>query len=511
MSKFTAGDDLLGMALESVPMGFLLLDGNHRLVQANEALLRIIGRMEGLAPGARADRLFAPEAWSRIAQELALTGRTGARRFAARFAATAERGEIEAHIVAQTLRAASGKPGMLLLWVTETPRPQAFTAELAHDLNNLLTAIAGAGALILARDADSATLGNVREILAGTDRGTELVRQVLASGDPQPSAPQATPITPSIGALAPLLRRLLGSQVALALALEEPGPVAEIAPAALDRVLINLAINARDAMQEGGQLFVRSGTVALAQPLAQRFETVPPGRYARIELTDTGKGIAPEILPRIFDPSFTTRRAEGGNGLGLASVRGLVRRARGFITVESEPGRGSCFRVYLPCSGAAAPLAGPAPDPSPPEAAATAKGPRRALLVEDEPTVGRVAELALRQGGWEVHLAESADSVLANLGQLTRPDVLVSDMAMPGMDGPTLVRILRTHWPGLPAILVSGYAENGGQDTFRDEGIAFLPKPYRLASLLSLMAEAAQTMPAPNSLPNSLIESPTGR
>ncbi len=506
-SREAVCDDFFDTMLGGAPAGFLLLDGDRRIVRVNDTLLRIAGRAVAPSPGTRSDHLFVPEERTRIARELAFTGKTGSRRFAARLSAASGGGEITVDVAARALRTGRGKPAYFLLWITETSYRHAVTAELAHDLSNLLTAITGAGELILARNADPATLDNAREILAGAERAKTLAREIFAAGQPEQRAPQATSLTQSISMLIPLLHRLLGGQVELVLALEEPGPMVSIDPAALDRVLLNLAANARDAMQEGGKLLVRSGVVALAQALAQGLETIPPGCYARIEVTDTGKGIAPEILPRIFEPSFTTRRTEGGNGLGLASVRRLVRRAHGFVTVESELGRGSCFRVYLPCSGAAAPLAGPVPDPSPLMAAVTAEKPRRALLVEDEAAVGRVAELALRQGGWEVYLAESADPVLANLGRLARPDIVVSDMSLPGMDGLTLVRILRAHWPGLPAILVSGYAEERGPNALRDEGVAFLPKPYRLADLLSLMADAARTV----QMPNSLIESPAGR
>ena len=242
-------------------------------------------------------------------------------------------------------------------------------------------------------------------------------------------------------------------------------------PTQLDQVLVNLAVNARDAMPNGGRLSLRSGHITLFRPLTRGHETIPPGRYVMIEVEDTGTGIAPEVLPRIFDPFFTTRRERGGSGLGLATAHGIIRQSDGFIAVESEPGRGTCFRIYLPRHDGSDTIGVPSPPAAQavPEARPAAAAPpppgesapvrRTALIVEDEPVVGRIAQRALTSRGWAVHLAESGDAVLANLDRLARPDVLVSDVVMPGTDGPTLVRRLRERWPGLPAVLVSGYVE----------------------------------------------------
>ncbi|MGH7078103.1 MAG: response regulator, partial [Acetobacteraceae bacterium] len=223
---------------------------------------------------------------------------------------------------------------------------------------------------------------------------------------------------------------------------------------------------------------------------------IPPGRYVMLEVEDTGSGIAPEVLPRIFDPFFTTRRERGGSGLGLATAHGIIRQSGGFIAVDSEPGKGTCFRIYLPRYDAIDSLGvPPRPEPAalipPPPLPLPDRRPT-ALLVEDEPVVGRIAERALTNQGWTVRLVESADGVLANLETLRRPDVLVSDVAMPGMDGPTLARRLRERWPGLPTILVSGYVEEALRQSLEAEDMAFLPKPYTLANLLEAAAAAVR-------------------
>ena len=355
---------------------------------------------------------------------------------------------------------------------------------IAHDVNNLLTAISGGAELILARGGDPATIEDAREIAAAAARAASLVGRLLAPGGGARPEPRAIALGPAIGALAPLLGRLLGSRIDLVLALEDPGPMVRIDPAELDRVLVNLAVNAQKPMEAGGEFRLSTGEATLARARG----AVPPGRYATIEAADTGCGIAPALLPRIFAPGFTTRAGEGGHGLGLAAAHEIVREAGGFIRVESEPGRGTRFCIHLPLL-----------EPPGDQAGAAATPGRTALVVEDEPAVGRVAALALRKQGWVVHLAESAESVLANLGRLARPDVLVSDLALPGLDGPALVRRLRERWPGLPAILASGYVDEAARLGLAAEQIIFLAKPYRLASLVSAVSAAAGAIAAATS------------
>jgi two-component system cell cycle sensor histidine kinase/response regulator CckA len=506
-------DELFGVLLHDAPSGLLVLDRNGLVVRANAALCRMAGRDNGLGPGSRADALFPPDERTPVARELALhlAGKAGAREFATRLRAPEGGSETTVDVSVQVLHEADGKPSGLVLWLTDTSRQQELEAQLAHgqklqavgqlaggiahDFNNLLTAITGAAELILSRGADAGTVEDVQQIRASAERGAALVRQLLAFGRQQRLQPRIVPINAAISEVSSLLRRLLGGKIQLELELEEPGRTVKVDPTQLDQVLINLAVNARDAMPEGGQLFLRSGHITLFRPLLSGHETIPPGRYVMIEVEDTGCGIPPDVLPRIFDPFFTTRRERGGSGLGLATAHGIVRQSEGFIAVESEPGKGTRFRIYLPRHDADQTIDMP-PPPSPllppvtaaagaGEPAAEAAGGRRALVVEDEPAVGRIAERALRKAGWEVHLADSAEAVLANLDTLARPDVLVSDVVMPGMDGPSLVRRLRERWPGLPAVLVSGYVEESLRRDIEAESMTFLAKPYTLADLLA--------------------------
>jgi len=273
-------------------------------------------------------------------------------------------------------------------------------------------------------------------------------------------------------------------------------------------VLVNLAVNARDAMPEGGLLTLRSGHVTLVRPLIRGQETIPPGRYVMVEVADTGIGIPLDVLPRIFDPFFTTRRESGGTGLGLSTVHGIVRQSDGYLAVESEIGKGTSFRLYLPRHDVAdlvtaPPPPRPAPAPAPAIPRPEADRGRTVLLVDDEDMVRAMAGRALRQRGWEVLSADSAEAALHLLedrrAESVRPppSVLVSDVVMPGMDGPALVHAVRADYPNIPAILVSGYAEEALRKDCTGPGIVFLSKPYTLKALLAAVQDVAATTAEP--------------
>jgi two-component system cell cycle sensor histidine kinase/response regulator CckA len=291
-----------------------------------------------------------------------------------------------------------------------------------------------------------------------------------------------------------VIQPALGHGVSLEMALEQPGRRVRVDPGQLDQVLTNLAMNASNAMPHGGRLTLRSGRATLYRKQVHGRETIPPGRYVVIAVQDTGTGIPPELMDRIFEPFFTTRRAQGGSGLGLATAHGIIRQSGGFLTVESELGRGTTFRIYLPREEATATQA---EAPAPVRAAAPALGPvsaspRRLLLVDDEYTVRRVTARALTKHGWQVLEAESAEAALALLDADpgTVLTALVSDVVMPGQDGAALVDAVRTRYPELPAILVSGYAEGVLGDR-GIEAVGFLGKPYTPKTLLARLEEIA--------------------
>jgi two-component system cell cycle sensor histidine kinase/response regulator CckA len=355
---------------------------------------------------------------------------------------------------------------------------------IAHDFNNLLTAIAGA-----AEDLGSHVLAAGQEDLAqirgSAARGAALVRQLLAFGGQQTLQPRVLALNDAVRDAASLLARLLGPGVVLTLALEEPGRMVKVDPTQLDQVLVNLAVNARDAMPGGGTLTIATGHRLLLQPETADGQTLPPGRYATLEVRDTGRGIPPEVLPRIFEPFFTTRRGAGGTGLGLSTVHGIVRQSGGFLSVRSTVGQGTVFCITLPRHEN--PIAAGAPTPAPAANAPPPDG-KILLLVEDEPAVRRLAARALRRGGWEVVEAASGSEAL-DLPAATLA-LVVSDVIMPGLDGPALVRALRARQPGLPAILISGYADAAQRLALAREDISFLAKPFAMGELVRL-AQAA--------------------
>jgi two-component system cell cycle sensor histidine kinase/response regulator CckA len=273
------------------------------------------------------------------------------------------------------LRESDGAISGLLLRLTDLSVEKRLEAELAqlqkmqavgqlaggiaHDFNNLLTAICAAADSVLEREScEAATLDDVRQIRQSADRGAALVRQLLAFGRRQPLMPAVVPVNAAVRNLSDLLTRLLGEQVRLRLELEEPGRSVRVDPSQLDQVLVNLAVNARDAMPGGGTLTLRTGHLTLYQPQRVGPDTMPPGRYVAIGVEDTGEGIPPATLPLVFEPFFTTRRERGGNGLGLSTVQGIVRQSGGFVTVESVVGRGTCVSFWLPRHEAAEVVSG---------------------------------------------------------------------------------------------------------------------------------------------------------
>ena len=496
--------------------GRLILDRQGALVRANDPLRRMLGPAADLSAGTPVLRLVVEAdrdaVWAALAA--ALAGTPG-RPLAARLLAAGP-APLAVALTATPLREADGGSSGALVTLkddsaqarlaTQLAQAQRLQAAgqlaggIAHDFNNLLTAILGAAdavGAIAGLPADAAE--ELALIRAGVARGSALVRQLLAFGRRQTLQPRVLAVNQVLTDIAALLRRLLGSRVRLELGLEQPGPAVRADPTALDQVLLNLAVNARDAMPQGGTLTLRSGHMTLRRPLPRGPETIPPGRYAMIEVQDTGSGIPPELVGRIFEPFFTTRREQGGTGLGLATVHGIVRQSGGFLAVESAPGHGTRLRVYLPrCEDAA--VAAPAPPPPAAPLRADIAAPRSVLLVDDEPTVRQVAARALTRHGWHVLAAESAEDALALLDVAAPPALaaVVTDLVMPGEDGTALVRAIRArlHRPALPAILVSGYATEALRlevaAALPGDATMFLPKPYEIADLAARLRDVTE-------------------
>ena len=517
-----------GMALlfQDPSAGRLIIDRHGRLLQASELLRRMLGPAVDLSPGTPVLLLFAEADRDAVWTELGPVLRGQARALPARaFPAHLAVGGPEPLLVAVTLsavREADGSASGALLAVQDVSAQARLKAQLAHaqrlqaagqlaggiahDFNNLLTAILGAADAIGVQAALGAEAReDLAQIRASADRGSALTRQLLAFGRRQTLQPRALAVNAVLTAMAALLRRLVGSRVRLDLALDEADPQVRADPTALDQVLLNLAVNARDAMPEGGTLTLRSGHMTLYRPVVRGPETIPPGRYVMIEVQDTGTGIPPEAMAHIFEPFFTTRREQGGTGLGLATVHGIVRQSDGFLGVESSAGSGTRLRVYLPRWDGDAVTIPALPVPPPGAAARPAiaappalAAPGTVLLVEDEQTVRTIAARALTRLGWRVLAAESAEAALDLLDRTAAPrlDAIVTDLVMPGLDGAALVRQVRSRLaaPTLPAILVSGYAEEELRrevaTAIGEGGTIFLPKPYDIGDLAARLRAA---------------------
>jgi two-component system cell cycle sensor histidine kinase/response regulator CckA len=473
--------------LDGWPEPAALLDAQGQIRQINALLREALGPAQSVRPGLMAERLFAAPDRKGLASWL--TGGTTSRE--ARLAVP--EGVPERPL---TLHRIGLPGGDSLLLLRDRPPPQimaeadrlqtlgTLAGGIAHDFNNLLTVVLGASedALRLA-GTNPAMVAELAQVQLAANRGALLVKQLLAYARQQVLAPRLVPLNQAVAGIASLLRRTgLRQGLVLEVELEEPDRMVRIDPSQLDRVVMNLAMNARQAMPDGGRLRLSTGRAVLFSDMPGVPDTVPAGRWTMLEVADTGQGIPADDLPRIFNPFFTTRVDQGGTGLGLATVHGILRQSGGYLTVESRPGEGTCFRLYLPRVEEAAPETARLPDPAPIAAA----GP--ILLVEDEEPLRRLAERTLRRKGYEVAVAEDAESALALLDAGLVPGLLVSDVAMPGMDGVALARAIRQNLPGLPVLLVSGYANALVEAELGGESIRFLAKPYAPADLAAAVA-----------------------
>jgi two-component system cell cycle sensor histidine kinase/response regulator CckA len=300
-------------------------------------------------------------------------------------------------------------------------------------------------------------------------------------------------VTDVLQELTHLLRRLIGEKIQLDIAHGRDLHQVKVDPGQLEQVIINLAVNARDAMADaGGALTIRTRNEQLVRPIKREGETVPPGDYALIEVADSGCGIAPDKLDRIFEPFFTTKAPGAGTGLGLSTVYGIVKQTGGFILVDSVPDEGTSFRIYLPRHAAeSAPDAVRAGEPGP---AKDLTGMGTLLLVEDEDAVRSFSARALRKKGYTVLEAASGESALELLSERgAEVDLLITDVVMPNLDGPGLVARVRESHPRLKVIFISGYTEDSfRQDLDQGADVRFLPKPFTLKQLAGAVKDVLQ-------------------
>ncbi len=355
---------------------------------------------------------------------------------------------------------------------------------VAHDFNNLLTAISGHCDLLLLRhDQGDPDFSDLVQINQNANRAAALVGQLLAFSRKQTLRPEVLDLRDTLSDLTHLLNRLVGEKVGLDLRHDPVLKPVRADKRQLEQVMMNLVVNARDAMPTGGCIVIETGMRVLSEPMRRDRAEVAAGEYVSVKVSDDGIGIPPDKLQKVFEPFYTTKRTGEGTGLGLSTVYGIVKQTGGFIFVDSVTGSGTCFTLLLPASELELPLeALPRPAIEKP---IIRHGEGVVLLVEDEAPVRAFASRALRLRGYTVLEAASAEDALKLLEDTSvEVDVFVTDVVMPGMDGPTWVREALKSRPDVRVVFVSGYAE----DVFRDSDARipksiFLPKPFSLSDL----------------------------
>ncbi len=362
---------------------------------------------------------------------------------------------------------------------------------VAHDFNNILTAVIGYCDLMLVRHAPGdPDFDDINQIRQNANRAANLVRQLLAFSRQQTLRPQLLSVSDVVGELSHLLKRLLGETIVLHTVHGRNLAPVRADPGQLEQVIVNLAVNARDAMPDGGDLTISTFAVPAAEVRRLGYDIMPSGNYVAISVTDSGTGIAPEILPKIFEPFFTTKEVGRGTGLGLSTVYGIVKQTGGYIFADSRLGEGTTFTIYLPAQEVAAQSQTQASIRSE-RPAEDMWGSGTILIVEDEAMVRAVAERALARKGYTVLTAANGEDALALLAERETPvDLLISDVVMPTMDGPTLVGHARERWPDLRIIFMSGYAEEQLRRSIDIPGVAFLPKPFSVQDLDEVVRRA---------------------
>jgi two-component system cell cycle sensor histidine kinase/response regulator CckA len=495
-----ANSSNLQALLDVLPIGQALVDRDGRFLTMNQAFrqaARITGSAMPVYPGdlvVKEDKAAVADAVRRNARGPAMSGDLAVR--LARHSSEP---------VALPLAGARGLGAAALLLLLKDNSEEAklkrqvaqatkmqvvgqLAGGVAHDFNNILTAIIGHCDLMLMRHTPGdSDYDDIQQIKSNSNRAAGLTRQLLAFSRQQTLRPQVVQLPDVVSEVSHLLKRLLGETVELMVKHgRNLGPV-RADPGQLEQVIINLAVNARDAMADkhGGTLTIQTYAVRSDQVAELGSDILPVADYSALSVTDTGCGIPASVLGKIFEPFFTTKEVGKGTGLGLSTVYGIVKQSGGFIFADSKVGEGTRFVIYLPVhredAGAVKSKAA-----KPKEGELWGSG--TVLLVEDEPMVRSVAERALTRHGYKVITADNGEDALEILGSGQEVDLLVSDVVMPGMDGPTMVKEARKGRPDLKILFMSGYAEEQLRNSLNVDNVSFLPKPFSVQEL----AEAAK-------------------
>ncbi len=496
--------------LARLPLGLAMTDRDGRFLFANRAFLRAAGHDDPNVPPPypsdlviREDKGALADAVRRYAQGTPTSGDVAVRLRAApqepvSLNMAAVRGMGDGAVLLSLKD--STEETRLKREIAQATKMQAvgqLAGGVAHDFNNVLTAIIGYCDLILMRHTPGdSDYDDIQQIKANSNRAASLTRQLLAFSRQQTLRPEVLQLPDVVAEVSTLLKRLLGEKISLQVTHDRDLGFVRADPVQLEQVLLNLAVNARDAMADlkgGGTLRLMTRRVTADDVRAMKSEILPIGDYTALVVEDTGHGIKPDLIGKIFEPFFTTKEKGKGTGLGLSTVYGIVKQSGGFVFATSDVGKGTRFTIYLPVH---------VPDPAEAAEAARPKaegrrtewsGGGRVLLVEDEDTVRAVAERALVRQGYEVTPAadgeeglEALERIIAGGGDV---DLVVSDVVMPSMDGPAMAREIRKLRGDLPVLFMSGYAEEQLRREIDIPNMHFLAKPFSVAQIVAAVED----------------------
>ncbi len=503
-----------GKALEQVesmlsllPLGLAITDRDGRFLFLNDAFARTAGLREGekpLYPGdlmIREDKSAVADAVRRYASgppmagDLAVRLRAGGEDPVA-LGIAGVRGLGDAAVLLSIKD--NSEETKLKSQVAQATKMQAvgqLAGGVAHDFNNILTAIIGHCDLMLLRHSPGdSDYDDIQQVKNNSNRAAGLTRQLLAFSRQQTLRPQVLQLPDVVADVSNLLRRLLDEKIELDVRHGRNLGLVRADPGQLEQVIINLGVNARDAMPKGGKISISTRTITASDVRDLKSDILPVGDYTALFVSDTGSGISPEIIGKIFEPFFTTKEVGKGTGLGLSTVYGIIKQSGGYIFADSKPGEGTTFSIYFPVHKPSGDQKERATLASPPVKATAKKelwGSGHILLVEDEDMVRAVAERALTRQGYTVVTASDGEEGLTNLAAQGEEkfDLIISDVVMPIMDGPTMARQARAEYPDLPILFMSGYAEEQLRKSIDLDNVAFLPKPFSVAQIAEAVGE----------------------
>lgn len=492
---------------EAAPIGIVLLDAQGIVVEANPAFRALTETVVNTAVGSHVTELVQAEDREQLQHRLI---EASAREMAALPIEVKLKGGAEraANFYISTIAGEDLETGRLLVHVIDTSIQRNLEVQfaqsqkmqavgqlaggIAHDFNNLLTAMIGFCDLLLLRhQVGDPSYSDINQIKQNANRAAGLVRQLLAFSRQQTLRPEITDLTDVLAELSNLLRRLIGEAIQLKITHARDLWLVKVDRGQFEQVIINLAVNARDAMSGDGLLTFETENLVITERGTDFDELIPVGEYILVKVSDTGTGIADNVIEKIFDPFFTTKNVGEGTGLGLSTVYGIIKQTGGFIFAVNNDDKGTTFNIFLPRYVEIAEI-GDKEVLAPAQSHRDLTGKGTILLVEDEDPVRLFAARALENKGYNVLQADCGETALSIANEHDgKIDLLITDVVMPAMDGPTLVKHVLAETPDMKVIFISGYAE----DAFRKDldfdvsKIDFLPKPFSLKEIATKVKE----------------------